>query len=137
MCQSTLAYSKKRMKDWWETAINFLSSMTLKVIVCLMYSTAQIELTWIVILLLDLFYRGIIQATSSLFSRFSRDSIFDSLLHTRFSILDTQSSRVSSFEDRVSILDLKETVNLHLSGTVWYKSQVWVKCDCLCESFMY
>ena len=54
MCQNTLAYSKKRMKDWWETAINFLSSMTLKVIDWLLYSTAQIELTWIVILLLDL-----------------------------------------------------------------------------------
>ena len=38
------------------------------------------------------------------------------------SIIDARSSRGSRIEDRVSILDSKETVNLHLPGTVLKKS---------------
>ena len=65
-----------------------------------------------------LFSRGIGQATSSLLSRFFRVSMLDSKDSKPNSIIDARSSRGSRIEDRVSILDSKETVNLHLPGTV-------------------
>ena len=65
-----------------------------------------------------LFSRGIGQATSSLLSRFFRVSMLDSKDSKPNSIIDARSSRGSRIEDRVSILDSKETVNLHLHGTV-------------------
>ena len=58
-----------------------------------------------------LVFREISQATSSLLSRFSKDSKPDSILDPRF-------SRESRIEDRVSILVSQNTVNLHLGGTV-------------------
>ena len=55
--------------------------------------------------------REISQATSSLLSRFSKDS-------KPYSILDPRFARESRIEDRVSILVSQKTVNLHLGGTV-------------------
>jgi len=51
-----------------------------------------------------------IYSTSSLFSWFSRDSILDSILHSPFLI--ARFSQVSSFENRVLILDSKEKCQL-------------------------
>ena len=59
--------------------------------------------------------REISQATSSLLSRFSKDSKPDSILDPRF-------SRESRIEDRASILVSQKTVNLHLGGTVYRKT---------------